>query len=344
MRPVQPFAYVSPRSALLLAARPALAAVAAVAAVLGLVAGIGACLRVLPWFFDAQVPDDVALSFGRSIALVACESVLVVAIPCGVALACESLVERGAWRALVLVGVSPRRVASWFAVPALSAALLLAVVSWNVAAQAAAPGELVRRLVDGGRVACERAPRATTTFVPFVRATWLCAPGSPSRLVVQTPARFGGTIVAGTRMHVGDDLTSLAIDDAEVALPSANVHVRKLSLSHIPPLISAATLSRWARAASAGLGALAAALGAAWGLVGVRAARAGKLRAVGVAVVGAASVLACFRLNERGVALGSAWSLMMAVVITGAGLPIFVCGPLTQVVTRWSRGIGAKKW
>ena len=296
-----------------------------VTVVLTLVASLAALIRVLPWFFDAQVPHDVAVAFGTSLALVALETVLIVAIPCGVALACESLVDRGGLRALTLVGVAPQRIAAWFIAPATAFAFLLGTVSWNVAAQAEAPGRLVKRLVEGGLQACERESRPSTTFVPFVRATWMCSPGHPARLFLQTPARFGSTFVTGAKLRMADDLTALEIDDARLSLRNTDVHVGKLALRRIPPLFASATLSEVARAFVAALGVIAASIGTAWGLLGAKSPRAGRLLALGAAVSGAGAILGCLRLNERSVAFTSFPALALAAIVTGGLLPVGIC-------------------
>lgn len=308
-----------------LGARPASLSILVVSAWLTLVASLAALIRVLPWFFDAQIPRDVALAFGTSLALVAAETVLVVAIPCGVALACESLVDRGALRALTLVGITPSRIARWFVAPAVGFALVLSIVSWNVAAQAEAPGRLVKRLVEGGLRACERESRPSTTFVPFVRATWMCSPDHPARLFVQTPARFGSTFVTGTKLSMTDDLTGLEVDDARLSLKDAEVHVGKLSLRRIPPLFASATLSELARALLLAVGVIAVAAGTAWGILGAKVPRTGRVFALGAALSGSGAVLGCLRLNERSVALTSVPALAIALILSGALLPVAVC-------------------
>ena len=96
---------------------------------------------------------------------------------------------------------------------------------------AAAPGRIVDALLAEGRAACAATDREgrRRTRVPFVSATWLCAPerGAP-RLVGRAP--IGGVVFTASDARVSDDLRRIDLDDARLALPASREGERR----HVP--------------------------------------------------------------------------------------------------------------
>jgi hypothetical protein len=215
-----------------------------------LIALSAAMVRVLPWVLDPAVTWRVATPFARSLAVVALEAALAVGWPLGWTLATLSLVERGEGRVLRLLGERPLRTCGRLTKQGVVLASLLAALSWMSAQQSSEPGRVVTELIAEGEAACEKATVPRTYAVPFFGATWLCAPGVPPRLVGQGPGRLSELVFSARHARTSEDLGSIALDDAHVALPQASLRVDSVRLRGAAPWGHGATVGPIARAAS----------------------------------------------------------------------------------------------
>lgn len=199
-------------------------------------------IRLLPWLFDSAVPWRVAVPFARGLAELAFEAALLLGWPLGWALAATRLVESGEARVLALVGERPARTASRLLPQGLLFAAMLAMISLAGGRDASAPGRIVTELVAQARVSCERASNARTYDVPFLGATWLCAPGVTPRLVGQAPASFGGIFFTAANARIGGDFRQIDLDDARLAIKTTTIHVGSLTVRGLPPFARASSL------------------------------------------------------------------------------------------------------
>ncbi|MGH7286284.1 MAG: hypothetical protein ACRELY_32605 [Polyangiaceae bacterium] len=213
----------------------------------GMLVALGAAAaRVLPWMLDPRVPWTVLAPFARSIALLGAEAALLVGAPVGFALASAHLVESGEARVFLLLGEPTHKTLARSAPPIFALALALAVVSLAGGKDASAPGGVVTELVARGRATCALASSPTTEVVPFLSASWLCAPNRAPRLVAQAPV--GDTIVTATNATVAGDFRRIVLSDARFSVGSAKIHVEQLILRGLPPWARASTLSPFWRA------------------------------------------------------------------------------------------------
>jgi len=273
-----------------------LVAISTVAA-LALVAG---AVRLLPWFFDPGVPLGVAAPFARGVALLALEAAVLLGWPLGWAAACARAVESGEARVYALLGEPPLRTAARLAPQGAALAGLLSLVSFLGGREATAPGRIAGELIAAGRAACVGAPRPTTFDVPFVGATWLCAPGAAPRFLAEAPV--GRALVSASDARVTGDLRRIDLDDARLALASGvDVHVRALTVRGLPPWTHASSLAPWARALLvASSGASASVLAVLLLLARrVRDGRDGMARALALGAAGPLAALGALRAFER---------------------------------------------
>ncbi|MDB4946737.1 MAG: hypothetical protein JWP97_6271 [Labilithrix sp.] len=263
---------------------------------------VGAAVRLLPWVLDATIPWGTLAPFARSLLEVAVEASLLVGWPVGWALATARLVERGEADVLASVGESPLQTVQRLAPQAGLFMLLLAITSAALGRDAAAPGRIVRALLDEGRAACAGpAPHGepATHAVPFVGATWVChpAPAAP-RLVGRAP--IGGVLYTASRARVTDDLRRIDLDDARLALPSAagvsfRAHVSTLTLRGLAPWAQASSIPPALRAVVVTVsGALASAAGV-LALLRLRRRRIGSVASVAVGAAGPLAALGALR-------------------------------------------------
>jgi hypothetical protein len=245
----------------------ALSITCAVAALVLGMATVAGAVRVLPWIVAPDVPLRVALPFARALLGVGLETALLSAPPVGWALAFAKLVERGEARAFFAVGVSPWGVVRRTVPHLAGCAVLAAAAALAWGAEAAAPGRMVRAMVDQSRVACAHATSPRVLHVPFVGATWLCAAPSAPRIFGSLPG--GGGQFTAADLRISDDLRAVELVDSRILLGTAAVrlHVAETTVRGLVPWGRASNLGAAARsllvaATGAGL-----ALAAAWLLV-----------------------------------------------------------------------------
>jgi hypothetical protein len=280
---------------------------AVVASALVLLAAlVGAAVRLLPWVLDPSIPWATLAPFARSLLAVAVEAAVLTGWPVGWALAAARLVERGEAGVLASLGERPRETVFRLAPQAALFAAILGVTSVALGRDAAAPGRIVGALLAEGRAACTRPSdvdpsRPATHAVPFVAATWLCAPGGP-RLVGRTP--IGGLVFTAADARVSDDLRRIDLDDARLGLPGASkgeggltfrVHVSTLTLRGLAPFAQASSLPPFVRALVVTTSGLAAASAAVLALLELRRRRVGTVAAVAVGAAGPLAALGALR-------------------------------------------------
>ncbi|MDB5220970.1 MAG: hypothetical protein JWO86_8897 [Myxococcaceae bacterium] len=311
---------------------------ALVASLLVLLAAlVGAAVRLLPWVLDPTIPWATLAPFARSLLAVAVEAAVLTGWPVGWALAAARLVERGEARVLASLGERPSQTLFRLAPQAAIFVGLLAFTSVALGRDAAAPGRIVGALLAEGRAACgagERtredapAPPPATHAVPFVSATWLCAPSGP-RLVGRTP--IGGLVFTATGANVSDDLRRIDLDDARLAVAGSTkdeaaltfrVHVGTLTLRGLAPFAHASALPPWLRALVVTASGLAAASAAVFALLELRRRRVGTVAAVAIGAAGPLAALGALRGLE----------LRIPEVASRAWLFAFLLVPIAAVV------------
>ena len=304
---------------------------ALVASVLVLLAAlVGAAVRLLPWVLDPSIPWATLAPFARSLLAIAVEAAVLVGWPVGWALAAARLVERGEAGVLASLGERPLQTVLRLAPQAAVFVAVLGVTSVALGRDAAAPGRIVGALLAEGRAACARpdggdVARPATHAVPFVAATWLCAPSGP-RLVGRTP--IGGLVFTATGAQVSDDLRRIDLEDARLALPGSGaasltfkVHVGTLTLRGLPPFAQASAIPPFLRALVVTTSGLAAASAAVLALLELRRRRVGTVAAVAVGAAGPLAALGALRGLE----------LRVPEVAPGAWLFAFILVPMAAV-------------
>lgn len=289
-RPVDPFA-------------PAALRRAAWASGLVLVAAlVGAAVRLLPWVLDPTIPWGTLAPFARSLLEVAVEASLLVGWPVGWALATARLVERGEADALASVGEAPIETLRRLVPQAALVVALLAVTSAALGRDAAAPGRIVRALLDEGRAACAGPVSREgpgTHAVPFVGATWVCHPEPAGpRLVGRAP--IGGVLYTASRARVTDDLRRIDLDDARLGLPSAtgvsfHARVNTLTLKGLAPWAQASSIPPALRAVVVTVSGILASGAAVLALLRLRRRRIGSVASIAVGAAGPLAALGALR-------------------------------------------------
>jgi hypothetical protein len=308
---------------------------ALVASLLVLVAAlVGAAVRLLPWVLDPSISWATLGPFARSLVAVAVEAAVLTGWPVGWALAASRLVERGEARVLASLGETPLQTVFRLVPQAALFVAVLGVTSIALGRDAAAPGRIVGALLAEGRAACGEPSdheKPATHAVPFVSATWLCAPGG-ARLVGRAP--LGGVVFTATNAHVSDDLRRIDLEDARLGLPLAGggakgegaltfkVHVGTLTLRGLAPWAHASSIPPLVRAAVVTGSGLAAASAAVFALLKLRRRRVGTVAAVGVGAAGPLAALGAMRGLE----------LRVPEVAPGAWLLAFVLVPIAAIV------------
>ena len=306
---------------------------ALVASLLVLVAAlVGAAVRLLPWVLDPSISWATLGPFARSLVEVAVEAAILTGWPVGWALAASRLVERGEARVLASLGETPLQTVLRLVPQAFLFVTILGVTSIALGRDAAAPGRIVGALLAEGRAACG-APsdheEPATHAVPFVAATWLCAPGG-ARLVGRAP--LGGVVFTATNAHVSDDLRRIDLEDARLGLPMAGgskgegaltlkVHVSTLTLRGLAPWAQASSIPPLLRAAVVTGSGLAAATTAVFALLKLRRRRVGTVAAVAVGAAGPLAALGAMRGLE----------LRVPEVAPGGWLLAFVLVPIAAI-------------
>lgn len=240
----------------------------AVAVVLALAVGAG-LVRLLPWLVAPNVPLRVCLPFARALAAVATQTALLVGLPTGFAVGAALFVERGEARALLALGVSPRRLVASAAPKLLAVALTgyLACAAWGPSR----PGRFVGELIERGRASCADATHPTSHWVPLANVTWLCFPGGPPRAVGPLPGVSRQRVwFSARRIRPADDLSSIRLDDlalvarARPPMPALKLRVAHAKLTGLVGWGASTKLSVWARAAWAAVSGSLLALFCAW--------------------------------------------------------------------------------
>jgi hypothetical protein len=298
-----------------------------------LAALVGAAVRLLPWVLDPSIPWGTLLPFARSLLAVAVEAAVLVGWSVGWALSAARLVERGEARVLASLGEAPAQTLLRLAPQAAIFVALLGVTSIVLGRDAAAPGRIVGALLAEGKAACgagsDRAA-PTTHAVPFVAATWLCAPDG-ARLVGRAP--IGGVVFTATDARVSDDLRRIDLADARLALAgpsggtksvdnlSFRIRVGTLTLRGLAPWAQASAVPPLLRAAVVTTSGLAAASAAVFALLKLRRRRVGTVAAVAIGAAGPLAALGALRGLE----------LRIPEVASGAWLFAFALVPLAAV-------------
>jgi hypothetical protein len=298
---------------------------AALASLLILVAAlVGTAVRLLPWVLDPTIPWATLAPFARSLLAVAVEAAVLTGWPVGWALAAARLVERGEAGVLASLGEAPSQTVTRLLPQAAVWVVILGFTSMALGRDAAAPGRIVRALIDEGRAACTQSHKWPATHaVPFVAATWLCWPGAEGpRLVGRAP--LGGVVFTSTGARVSDDLRRIDLDDARLALPTEKgeggltlrVHVSTLSLRGLAPWAQASSIPPALRAVVMTLSGVFAASAAVLALLKLPRRRVGSVVAVAIGVSGPLAALAALRGLELRVpeAASGAWLLAFVLV------------------------------
>jgi len=224
--------------------RPAIRDAAAFCAALAML-GLGAgAVRVLPWALDSTVPWAVALPFARSVAMLALEAAFFLGWPLGWALAAQRFVAVGEARVFALLGETPSRTTLRLAPSGAAFACALALLSFLGGRDARAPGRVLSELVAEGRASCAEAETPHAITIPFLRASWLCAPDRAPRLIAPSP--IGNLVVSAADARIAEDLRRIDLDDARFSLgggaaqagkggSQTDVHVLSMQIRGLPP-------------------------------------------------------------------------------------------------------------
>ena len=305
---------------------------AALASLLVLVAAlVGVAVRLLPWVLDPTIPWAVLAPFARSLLAVAVEAAVLTGWPVGWALAAARLVERGEAGVLASVGEAPTQTVSRLLPQSALFVAVLGITSVVLGRDAAAPGRIVRALIDEGRASCvQESSRSTpaTHAVPFVAATWICTPGAP-RLVGRAP--IGGVVFTASGARVSDDLRRIDLDDARLALAAGTkseenltfrIQVGTLTLRGLAPWAQASSVPPLLRAVIVTVSGLVASSASVLALLVLRRRRIGSVAAVAIGASGPLAALGTLRGLE----------LRIPEVASGGWLLAFVLVPMVAVV------------
>lgn len=328
---------------------------AVVASLLVLLAAlVGAAVRLLPWVLDPSIPWATLAPFARSLLAVAFEAAILTGWPVGWALAAARLVERGEAAVLASVGERPTQTVLRLVPQAVLFVALLAFTSVALGRDAAAPGRIVGALLAEGRAACG-APgegsleKPATHAVPFVAATWLCAP-SGARLVGRAP--IGGVVFSATGARVSDDLRRIDLEDARLALAGSSkaegsltfrIHVGTLTMRGLAPWAQASSIPPWLRAVVVTFSALTAASAAVFALLELRRRRVGTVAAVAIGAAGPLAALGALRgLELRVPEVASGGWLFALVLVPLAALAAVAAATTVAALLPVARRTGTK--
>ncbi len=330
---------------------------AGIACLLVLLTGVvGGTVRMLPWALDPSIPWATLAPFGRSLLAVGVEAAILTGWPVGWALAMSRLVERGEARVLASLGEAPWRTVLRLGPQAAFFVAILAVTSIVLGRDAAAPGRIVGALLAEGRAACTEATAAgssrapETHTVPFVSATWLCAPEGP-RLVGRAP--LGQLVFSAADARVSDDLRRIDLDDARLALPPVSaaggpplafhVRVSTLTLRGLAPWAHASSIPPVLRAVVVSCSGLMAATAAALALLTLRRRRIGSVAAVAIGAGGPLAALGTLRALELRVpeAAPGVW-LFALILVPIAAIVAVLAGAVFAALLPVARQAGTK--
>ena len=291
---------------------------------------------------NSSISWSTLAPFARSLSVLALEAAILVGWPVGWAIATHRLVERGEATVLATLGESPTRTLRRLGRQGIVFALLLAASSAVLGREAAAPGRVVNALLSRGRAACRDASSPSTFGVPFVSATWLCAPNqAPPRIVGRAP--IGRVAFTASDARVSDDLRRIDLDDARLALPldgasALRIHVSSLRLSGLSPWTRASAVGPALRAVVVALSGVLAASSSVLALLLL----AGKQRKQGIVVavaIGAAgplAALATLRATElrlpEGETANLGWKVAVALTPFSAVIAVLLIAALLLVL------------
>ncbi len=287
-----------------------------------LAAFVGAAVRLLPWALDPTIAWSTLAPFAKSLLSVAIEAAVVTGWGVGWALAAQRLVERGEARVLASLGEPPSRTILRLAPQAGVLAAILALSSFALGREAAAPGRIVEALLGDGRTTCLASTAPATRGVPFVSATWLCSGDGAAHLAGRSP--IGGVAFTASDAHVSDDLRRIDLSDARLVLtsPRVRVHVGTLALRGLAPWARASSLPPVLRAVVVIASGLIGASGAVYVLLRVRRRRIGGVAATALGAAGPLAALATLRSLE----------VRIPETSPGAWLGLFALVPLAAAV------------
>jgi hypothetical protein len=286
----------------------------------------GGVIRLLPWLVAPEVPWRLCLPFARLLFGTAVEVALLVGVPLGVALGASTFVERGEARALASLGASAERLVLSLVAPGLVAvALYVAIASTG---DPEPPGRLTSRLIAAGRASCESLGARERVDVPLVSLTWLCLEGRP-RLAGRVPGLGERAWFTAADVEPSVELGSARLTDlrfaARVGSRVLTLHAREARLTGLPRWGKSLSISRAARGAVIGSGALSAALVAAWFVV--RRALASPLAATAVAGVAALAMVFALRAADARAIPSGAYALvpicgLLSLIVVASGLEV----------------------
>lgn len=292
-------------------------------------------LRFLPWILGPGLPLGLGLLLCAELLLMSLEVAVFVAPPLACALTSAELHERGELRALFALGISPARVAlSAWPVLLFSCALLGGASGlWGLVA--ASPAQRINAWIAEARGACERraasnVERPAIVPIPSADFAWVCFPGEPARLFGALPLPLETAALSAKSIAFSSDLRTLNVRGAELFVqrraPAASapedettrlrVHAGALSIAGLLPQGRASNLHPWMRALLLSLSAGALALHS--GVLVMKAAHAGRGRALLVGVSAVAAALLVFSSLERSPAKPLHYALVPALGLLAA--------------------------
>lgn len=314
---------------------------------LGALVLISATVRLLPWALAPDVAWGPLGVFARGVLVVGFETALLVSLPVAWALAAASLNDQGEARACLLSGASPWMLARSTVPLGLALALVTLWPSALWGRDASAAGAVVRGLVGAAREGCDPALRPVSE-VPLARASWLCPPEGPARLVTS----LGTSLVASVQeVRVTEDLRTLWAENVSLDVrgpPLVHLQAREGVLTGLPPFARAAGPSQRLRPWFVVLGALAGALAVMTALL--RRGEARRALALGLGGASSACGLGLLVGSER-LGLGPLWYAALPAAMAApawawqAGLALsdrwrrrrLTQGPLRSLVTTAER-------
>jgi hypothetical protein len=301
---------------------------AATLGALGALVLLSATVRLLPWALASDVAWGPLGVFARGVLVVGFETALLVSLPVAWALAAASLNDKGEARACLLTGASPWALARSTAPLGLALSLVMLWPSALWGRDASQAGFVVRGLVRAARDGCDPALRPVSE-VPLARATWLCPPEGPARLV----ASLGTNLAASVEgVRVAEDLRTLWAEEISLDVrgpPLVHLQAREGVLTGLPPFARAAGPSQKLRPWFVVAGALAGALAVMASLL--RRGEARRALALGLGGASSACGLGLLVGSER-LGLGPLWY---------AALPAVMVAPPSL----WQAGLAlAERW
>lgn len=192
---------------------------------------LASAVRLLPLLLDEAVAPITALTFAEILTVPGSQTVLLVAVPTGLALLAGDLVASGEARALAALGVGPRRLALAVSPAIVALSLVPLVLTAAVGDTARSPGLFVGTMLARASAAC--GPARPVSRVPWVGAVALCD-GSSKVLALGAP----GALLRARDVTFSLDLRSASLRDARVDLrgpPHTVLRTAHLTLRGVGP-------------------------------------------------------------------------------------------------------------